>query len=209
MVAILVLLTFIGFIALDMVLHRHSVERAESPHRETNLRAVPIRAGRFPVPAPCTFVTANHLTAVLADNGMVVLRPDAVLTEAAGPGGAFTSALAGSHVRVGDPLYVLCSNRHALGVASPWDGRVVVGNGDSILFAPDNLAAAVREMRIGETMKSWWSAECDRLGMFLAGTGDLQGAMADGGEVRSGWIDALTRDEAVRFQTAFLDAKRH
>lgn len=209
MVAILVLLTFIGFIALDMYLHRHSAEMAASPARETNLRAVPIRASRFPAPAPGTFVTANHLTAVLADNGMVVLRPDALLTEAAGPGGGFTSALGGSHLRVGDPLYVLCSSRHALGVASPWDGRVIVGNGDSILFAPDNLADAVREMRIGEAMKSWWAEECDRLGTFLAGTGDLQGAMADGGEVRSGWIDALTRDEAVRFQAAFLDARRH
>jgi hypothetical protein len=206
MVAILVLLTFIGFIALDMFLHRHSLEGAGRPAWAAGLRAVPIRANRFPAPAPGTFVTANHLTAILADNGILVLRPDAMMSEAAGPGGAFSPASGETRVIAGERLYEMRTHHHALPVASPWSGRVVTSNGDSILFAPDDLADAIRRMRIGETLKTWWEEERERLGLFLAGTSDLEGAMADGGELRAGFVDALSAEEAERFRCLFLDA---
>ncbi|MEK8023060.1 MAG: hypothetical protein AAB229_04550 [Candidatus Hydrogenedentota bacterium] len=196
MVAILVILTFLGFIVLDIAIHRRKVEQHAG---------IPIRADRFPAPTQGTFVTSNHLTGLLALNGLIVLRPDSFLATAAGPDASFAPVESGTRLRAGKPLYTLRTQRHTLRIGAPCDGSVVSTNGDAVIFEADDLSGALRRMQIGGMMRKWWDAERERLGIFLAGTRDHVGAMADGGNLQSGFLDALTDAEAAEYSRLFLD----
>ncbi len=196
MVAILVVLLFIAFITVEIVMNRNG--SAEDVR-------LSIPPDRFPVPAEGVFVTGNHLTAVLAQNGRLIIQPDTFLTEAAGPGAGFLPAASDTTVREGDRLYELAAGQHRLEIAAPFDGRIVSSAESVVIFEPARLREAISSMKIGDAVTSWWHEERRRLARFLAQTPEMAGCMADGAELAPGFLTQLAPTDARRFGRIFLE----
>lgn len=193
MVALLVALMFLAFFLVDHVMHRRDLE---------TYGRVPVPVSRFSLPDAGTFVTTNHLTAVISEQGRFLVKPDAFLAEAAG--GAILEPASKGTVRAGDTLYRLSIEGQRLEVAAPFSGEILAVNGDTLLFHPRDTAAAVRGLLIGETLREWWSNECRRLSRFLGETETFAVSLADGGQIASGYLQHLSPAERRRFSRIFL-----
>lgn len=195
MVALLIASLFLAVLLVDLYRERHRPAVAE----------MAIRKDRFPLPGQGVFVTGNHLTAVLTGNGMIWLEPDSFARVAAGPRGIVKASSAGPAVHAGDPLFAVKAGDYEGSIAAPFNGEVVKASDDGILYRPNDLAAAVRSMRIGETAKEWWDEERHRLGRFLAEIHGEQFSLADGGDLVEGYAAHLPAVEFRRFSRIFLE----
>ncbi len=193
MVAVLVALSFLGFFLVDHWLHR----------RDPDLYGrVPVPVSRFSLPDPGTFVTSNHLTVVMSEAGRMLLKPDSFLSVALGA--ARIEPAAREHVHAGERLYNVSMDDVSLEVTAPFSGRVIATTGDTVLFQPDDTAAAVRKLFIGEALGEWWQTECRRLSRFLGETSTFSTSLADGGHLAAGYLGHLDPAEQRRFARIFL-----
>lgn len=199
MVAILVALTFVGFILVELVLHRRRAPAAG---------AIRIRPDHLACPPEGSFVTPNHLVAAMEGDCLAV-RPDPFLRKAAGADAGFETVVGGEEIDAGAPLFRVRSGNFALEVAAPFAGRVVENRAGAVRFRPRDLAAAVRSMRIGGELNRWWDEERTRLELFLGDSPAFAAAMPDGGDLAEGYLRLLPSSDVERFRRAFLAPTDH
>ncbi len=191
MVAILAVLTILGALAIDSVVLARSSRRASAVAR-------PIPIG-LPDPPRGLFVSRGHTWLRIADDGLLRVGIDELLSGALGTVDAVELPPPGTNLEKGDTLATLRVGRRTLGIPSPAAGRVLGGNGAALrdprrisadpygswlvsLAARDPLAA-LTPLSIGEQAVAFLRRELDRLADFLtpAETPERVPVMADGG----------------------------
>ena len=217
MTAILVAATILLFLSVDLVRARR--RRATAPAAAP----IAVRPQEFEVPEGL-FVGPGHTWARLEPDGSVLVGLDDFATRILGRIDRLEVAAAGSEVGHEDAAVVLHQNGKSVGFASPLEGTVTAvhtealqrparvhlepyGVGWLLRLQPRQLAAQLRELRLGAEARSWMQGELERFGEFLGRQmpADAVGATAqDGGLPISGVLEQLNGATWERFEAEFL-----
>ena len=217
MTAILVAATILLFLSVDLVRARR--RRATAPAAGP----IAVRPQEFEVPEGL-FVGPGHTWARLEPDGSVLVGLDDFATRLLGRIDRLEVAAAGAEVGHADAAIVLHQNGKSVAFASPLDGTVTAvhtetlqrparvhvepyGAGWLLRLRPRQLAAQLRELRLGAEARGWLQGEFERFAEFLGRQipADAVGATAqDGGVAISGVLEHLNASSWEQFEAEFL-----
>ncbi len=232
MVAILVVLTIVLFVAADLVVEWLRVRRAVPAAAPKPAGAFPdmilpkLQADRFMLPGGL-FFHRSHTWANLLFSGQVKVGVDDFLQRVLGHVDAITLPAVGAQVKEGQPLAVIRQGGRTATLRSPVDGVICAVNeevaklpslvkrdpytrGWLVAVRPANLAANFPRLMVGEQALSWLKSELDRLTQLLRSAlmqkGDalLGATAADGGVMVDGVLEHLDDETWSEFQSRFL-----
>jgi len=231
MVAILVVLTIIAFVAADIVLQKMRARRtATAPVARdavaTELLLPALQAERFALPGGI-FFHRGHTWANLLFSGQVKVGADDFLQKLLGRVDGVTLPPVGAEVKEGQPFAVLRQAGRSLTLLAPVNGVVCavnqeVGKAPSLLkrdpytrgwlvaIQPGDLGANLAGLVVGEKALGWLRSELGRVREFLvealaAHRDALVGATAaDGGLSADGLLERLDDDTWAAFESRFF-----
>jgi glycine cleavage system H lipoate-binding protein len=225
MVAILVLLTIIGFLTVDFLVERRNLRHAAlapAGARWPPSVRVPVDVAALPAGL---FVGPGHAWMELRPSGAVRLGADRVPLTLLGGVDSIETAPAGSVLHRGDTAAVLRMGNREVKLRTPVDGVVTAvntdlagrpealaerpfGGGWLVSLAPRDLGGAIRRMFVADGAAAWMRRELARLRDLLVGMGDgaLAGAtLPDGGLPVAGLAAKLTDDGWRTLTEALFD----
>lgn len=217
MTAILVAATILLFLSVDLVRARR--RQATAPAAAP----IAVRPQEFEVPEGL-FVGPGHTWARLEPDGSVLVGLDDFATRILGRIDRLEVAAAGAEVAHEDAAIVLHQNGKSVAFASPLEGTVEAvhteslqrparvqlepyGAGWLLRLRPRQLAAQLRELRLGAEARGWLQGEFERFAEFLGRQipADAVGATAqDGGVPISGVLEHLSATSWEQFEAEFL-----
>lgn len=223
MVAMFVILTFVGFIVADGIV-QYLEARKEKPALRSAQPAPPVAR---PVLPGGIFVGGGHTWVEVVRDGMARVGSDTFLTQLLGRIEAVDLPRPGQAVKRGEVLFVLCTGSQRAAVQAPVDGVVRRVNNElnahpQLLFEepydegwicevePRDLGADMALLRVGRAAQAWLSQEMDRFREFLIqhAQGRLALALPDGGDIRVGVLADVDADTWEAFQREFLQSGR-
>ncbi|HYJ33023.1 MAG TPA: hypothetical protein VE326_07350 [Candidatus Binatia bacterium] len=205
MVAILVLLTFITFVAAAWVVSRMRETAAEGVLDGEALRAPPVLA-TVPASGPSsTYLHPGHVRVRLTPDGLATVGPTAFASNFVGALARIEAPEAGMEFRQGEPAWTLVSNRNRrLTQVMPLDGTVVEVNREAadrrggtvpkatdwiLKIRPARLAENVQNLIRDSLTDAWEEAAALRMNAVLAPVGRVAN---DGGVWAENFGDALS-----------------
>jgi len=215
MVMVLVVLTFVAFIALDyFVFSRRHAEASSLALATVESAPEPLPAVRQRMPDGI-FLQPTFTWSRLGSLGEVYLGVHPMLAGLVGEGCALGVHSQGEHVAKGERLVTLSFGGRHLTVRSPLTGRVdhvndlgagktrwrdLEENDGGWLYRiqPESLAEEVPLWLVGERAAEWTRRQYNQLREYLQGAvadGRLGSVMADGGELPIGILEDM--DESV------------
>ena len=217
MTAILVAATILLFLSIDLLRARR--RRATAPAAAP----IAIRPQEFELPEGL-FVGPGHTWARLEPDGSVLVGLDDFATRILGRIDRLEVAAAGAKVGHEDAAVVLHQNGKSVAFASPLEGMVMAvhtealqrpvrvqgepyGAGWLLRLWPRQLAAQLRELRLGAEARTWLQSELERFGEFLGRQipADAVGATGrDGGVPIAGVLEQLNATTWEQFEAEFL-----
>lgn len=220
---ILVVLTFVVFIALDYFVFSRQHAEAAFPAHETRAAREPLPAVKQRMPAGI-FLQPTFTWSRFGSAGEAYVGVHPLLVSLVGDACQFETLEAGEHVGKGAPLVKLVQGGRKLTVRSPIAGRVehvnraVTGeaqwrdleeNNGGWLYRilPDRVAEAAPGWLSGEKAAEWTRAQYWALRGFLHDTladGHLGFVMADGGELPVGILEDMDESVWAGLETRFL-----
>lgn len=231
MVAILVVLTIVLFVAADLAVQRVRARRA-APAKAAggaspaDLILPGLQPERFNVPAGL-FFHPGHTWVNLLFSGHVKVGVDDFLQRLLGRVDAITLPPQGVEVKAGEPFAVLHQGARRLALLAPVSGVVAAVNGEVakapgllrrdpytrgwlVALQPQGLAAGLAGLTVGEGALSWLRAELARMRDFLRETLEAHrdavvgATAADGGLTADGLLERLDDAGWTEFQSRFL-----
>lgn len=226
MVAILVLLTILGFLTVDFLVERRRAHLAPAAApavvpRPPSVR-VPVDVAALPAGV---FDGPGHAWMELRPSGAVRLGADRIPLTLLGGVDSIETAPAGSVLHRGDTAAVLRKGEREVKLRTPVDGVVTAVNSDLagrpdslterpfgsgwlVSVAPKDLGGAIRRMFISDGAAAWMRRELARMRDLLVGLGDgaLAGAtLPDGGLPVAGLAARLSDDDWRALTDALFD----
>ncbi len=235
MVAMLLVLTILLFIAGDLLVRWVHARRARAalasqPGRPnlTELLLPSLQPERFVLPGGL-FFHRGHTWANLLFSGQVKVGVDDFIQRLLGRVDAITLPPLGLEVKQGQPFAVIRQGGRTATLRAPVDGVVCAVNGELarmpwllrrdpytrgwlVALRPSNLAANLRQLRVGEGALTWLKGELARLQEFLHITLTLKRdalvgvTAADGGLAADGLLERMDDEIWAEFQSKFLGA---
>ncbi len=221
MVALLVILTFIGFILADGIV-QYVEARKEKPAVRT---ATPARPVVHPALPGGVFVGRGHTWVEVVRDGMARIGGDAFLTQLIGRVERVELPQPGQAVSRGEPLFVLHAGARSAVIQAPVDGIVRRINSELQVrpqsladepyvagwvceVEPSDLGANMALLRIGRAAQEWIAQEMDRFREFLMqrANGKVALALPDGGDIRVGVLADVDLETWEAFQKEFLQS---
>lgn len=223
MVMVLVVLTFVVFIALDYFVFSRQHAEAAFPAHETRAAREPLPAVRQRMPAGI-FLQPTFTWSRFGSAGETYLGVHPLLVGLVGDACEFECLAAGEHVAKGAPLVRLAHGGRRLTVRSPIAGRVehvnpqVTGetrwrdleeNNGGWLYRilPEAVAPEVPRWLTGEQAAEWTRRQYGQLRAYLHDTladGHLGFVMADGGELPVGILEDMDESVWAGLESRFL-----
>jgi glycine cleavage system H lipoate-binding protein len=233
MVAILVVLTIILFVAADLVVQWVRLRRSRSamvarqvPAPVADLLVPALQPERFLVPAG-VFFHRGHTWANLLFSGQVKVGVDDFIQRVLGRVDGMTLPPVGVEVKQGQPFIALRQGGRTVMLPAPVDGVVCAVNSEIakapgivkrdpytrgwlVALRPTNLAANLARLSVGDSAMGWLKAELTRLQEFLVVSltirqDALVGATAaDGGIMADGILEHMDDEIWAEFQGKFL-----
>ncbi len=218
MVAILVILTVVAFVAIDAL---RVWRKARSLHTAGAAEPVHAFAG-VRVPRGL-FLDNAHGWVRLTESGELKVGLDELLTQALGGADRVDLPEPGTQVRKGQKLATIWRLGHKLDVIAPVSGRIVATN-DTVEYRPDVIGAdpygsgwlariwpadqsdALHGLRVGERAAAWLEGEIQRFAEFLSRhtSPELVGAtLPDGAHPVIGAALTLDEDSWKAFEHEF------
>jgi glycine cleavage system H lipoate-binding protein len=230
-VAILVVLTIVAFVAADVILQWARARRAPAscparPGNVADLLMPNLQAERFALPGGL-FFHRGHTWANLLFSGQVKVGADDFLQKLLGRLDAITLPPLGIEVKEGQPFVALRQGHRTVTLAAPVDGVVCAVNTEAakapgilrrdpytrgwlVAIRPRDLTANMPRLMVGEKSLSWLKVEAGRVRDFLGETLTMhQDALvgvtaADGGLSSDGLLERLDDERWDTFQSRFL-----
>jgi len=210
MVAILVFLTFITFVAAALVVSRMRDAATEGVLEGEALRAPPY-LGAASVLQATSYLHPGHVWVRLAPDGLATVGPSAFATNFVGALSRVEAPEAGMELRQGEPVWTLVSDKsRKLTQAMPLDGTIVEVNremadrrggaapkkSDWILkIRPARLAENVQNLIHGSLADAWQEAAGLRMNAALAPA--LGRVANDGGVWLENFGDMLSESDWI------------
>ena len=208
MVAILVVLTIIAFVAADVILQWVRARRApaSSSARADNVADLlmpNLQAERFALPGGL-FFHRGHTWANLLFSGQVKVGVDDFLQKLLGRIDAITLPPVGVEVKAGQPFVALRQGHRTATLTAPVDGVVCAINTEAakapgilrrdpytrgwlVAIRPKDLTANMSRLMVGEKSLSWLKVEAGRVRDFLGRNADDASGCSRGGDSRRRW----------------------
>ena len=219
MVALLVLLAFVAFLAADLYIqHRESRAQAGAPLLQSAFGPVREPAGAF--------LDDGHTWVVLETSGAAAVGFDDFARGALGKVDRVEFPAKGREVRRGEPLLTVSHGNRSAELVAPLDGVVLATNeraasslsradraqpsgepGWLVRLLPRSLSTDLRRLRIAEEARSWLAQEMERLQSLLArerGELALGELRPDGGCLRRGFLGESDEATWGLFRSEFL-----
>jgi len=223
MVAIFVLLTFLLFIAVDMLVLRAQKKKHPAFQGSSAIADLAVfTKGIFQAPLDL-FLSKGHTWAQKNDYGLIKVGIDEFILKALGKITLTKTAEEGQSLKKGDVLFEGSVNSKVLKFRSPVEGTVKFINpkilnkkitdpyGDDwgLLLTADNFAEEKNSLFTGNELKTFLNKEFSRLKDFLHAhtlRPELAGAtMLDGGNVVEGVVSSITDKGLEEFENDFLN----
>lgn len=232
MVAIFVVLMFLGFILADLTLQKLEARRAALALAPANATSSPARAAARPAirrdwpPLPgAVYLSENHAWLRPRPMGLFQIGVDALVGQAVGSVTRVVPPKVGSEVWAGAPLFQIAAGERLLTVAAPVSGRVVEVNGELqdrpelavqapyaegwvCGFLPSRLEEEKPVWRLGEKAAAWFEQEVRRFSDFLWTRFDSDLALGetslDGGIPAAGSLQSFDANDWKAFEIDFL-----
>lgn len=214
MVALLLTLSIIVFVAIELFVARGAQRTAEPD----------VLTMREPSPPESIFLSPHHTWVRLTTEGAIQLGIDDLLAQLLGPIESVWTAPPGAHLRPGDPVLRLRITGREVTVPSPTGGVIVHVNhrvlsapwvlshdayesGWVVVMRPDDYHATVSGRRIGKEARKWLSEEFRRAVDFLAGSSQVVGRpiLADGAVPNRGAVATLDAERFEEFKRSFVE----
>lgn len=235
MVAIFVVLMFLGFILADLVLQKVEARRAALAlvpagggiaSRRSSLR--PAIRDAWPTLPEAVYLSEGHSWLRPRPSGVFRIGPDALVGQALGSVTRVVPPKVGSEVWAGTPLFQMEAGDRVLTVAAPVSGRVVevnpelqdrpelavsepYGAGWVCTFLPSRLAEEKPVWRLGQEAVAWFEQEVQRFSEFLWTRFDSDLALGetslDGGVPAPGSLKVFDADTWKAFEIEFLSPR--
>ena len=210
MVAILVFLTFAGFILADYAMTRKRERLAA--------QSMVLAAGVDDAPAPArlaghrlpggVFVHGGHTWAFLQPSGEARVGIDQFAHGVIGRVDRIELPLPGAALRQGERAFTVVQGRKRIELVSPLDGIVAAVNQDPdalkgdpyqagwlLAIKPANLAHNLKKLRIAADAAAWLERETRRFAEFIAlhsaRPAEVGVTMQDGGQVAAGALEKV------------------
>lgn len=232
MVAIFVVLMFIGFILVDLVLQKLGGSRG-APALSLTARAVspsrpafrPFAPDGWPKLPEGVYLSEGHSWLQPKGQGEFQIGPDALIGQAVGSITRVIPPKVGSEVWCEAPLFHIEAGGRVLTVAAPVTGRVIAVNGELqdqpglvleapygdgwvCAFLPTRLAEERPVWRLGEKAAAWFEQEMQRFCQFLWTRFDSDLALGetslDGGLPAPGSLKGFDAGTWKAFELEFL-----
>ncbi len=232
MVAIFVVLMFLGFILADLALQKIEARRAALALAPAAGAVSPGRAATrpsirdaWPVLPEAVYLSEGHSWLRPRPGGVFQIGPDALVGQALGSVTRIIPPKVGREVWSGAPLFQIEAGDHVLTVAAPVSGRVVEVNGELqdrpelavqapykdgwvCEFLPSRLEEEKPVWRLGEKALAWFEQEVRRFSDFLWTRFDSDLALGetslDGGVPAAGSLKAFDAGTWQAFEIEFL-----
>jgi glycine cleavage system H protein len=232
MVAIFVVLLFLGFIMADLILQSVEARRA-APVLATAAGGMTAarKTGRpeilddWPVLPEAVYLAEDHTWLRPRPRGVFRIGPDALIGRALGAVTRIVPPKVGSEVWRGAPLFQIEAGERTLTVSAPVSGRIVEVNGELqdrpelaaqapysrgwvCGFLPSRLTEEKPVWRLGEKAGAWFEQEARRFSDFLWTRFESDLALGetslDGGLPARGSLQAFDPDTWKAFELEFL-----
>ena len=232
MVAIFVVLMFLGFILADLTLQKLEARRAALALVPANAAVPPVRGTARPAirrdwPAlpEAVYLSESHTWLRPRPMGLFQIGVDALVGQAVGSVTRVVPPKVGSEVWAGAPLFQIAAGERLLTVAAPVSGRVVEVNGELqdkpelavqapyaegwvCGFLPSRLEEEKPVWRLGEKASAWFEQEVRRFSEFLWTRFDSDLALGetslDGGIPAAGSLQSFDANDWKAFEIDFL-----
>ncbi len=221
MVALLVALTFIAAIVIDGLVRRGREVR-ETVELTSFARSAVKLAPAYPAGY---FLSEGHTWLNLRASGNLQVGLDEMIGRLVGKVTKVQFKNTGEEVRKGEPLAVLYQGEKKITLYSPIDGVIVqknlemektpqrfgvdsYKNGWFYQIKPKNLSEDLKNFKIAEKTKAWWSQELNRLREFVRGHVPQEAlagqTLADGGTSIDGLVEHFDTKTTEEFEAQFL-----
>jgi glycine cleavage system H lipoate-binding protein len=234
MVAILVVLTIVLFVAADLILQRVRARRASAvPARPREARVADLllpslQPERFALPGGL-FFHPGHTWVNLLFSGQTKVGVDDFVQRLLGKVDAITLPPVGVEIKEGQPFVAFRQGGRTAMLAAPIDGVVCAVNteltkapgllkrdpytrGWLVALQPRDLTADMSRLVVGDKALDWLRRELARFQDFLRETVAMQRDVlvgvtaADGGLTADGLLERLDEERWTEFQSRFLRA---
>ncbi|GAB4235636.1 MAG: hypothetical protein Kow00109_08930 [Acidobacteriota bacterium] len=216
MVAILVVLTIIAFLAVDGIIQYRRARR-----RQTQEGAV-AEAPVIPDAPADVLLAGNHAWLRMAPGGAFRIGLDSVLAGLLGRIDEVSTLPEGSRVRAGEPFLTLQVGGRRVSLTAPVSGRLQRVNpdldrekDDLASFAydtwvceiqPEELALEGAVLRMGEAARSWLRRQLNEIQELLLNEGVAAASLPDGGLLRRGALREADDRVWSEFSRKFLQS---
>ena len=222
MVALLVVLTLIGFVLADGVVQfvqarrRAAVATTERAFETFALDEVAVPGGLF--------LSPGHTWVALREDGKVRIGVDSLITGLTGKLSGFELPGTGSSLKAGEELFSAQFGDRQIGFVSPVAGTVTRVNQEAsdepplissspyrhwiCELEPAEVQNELRALRIGKNAVEWLQSELARMRSFLINS-RVEGlaavpAMPDGGSLAAGALRVVDTATVAEFESQFL-----
>jgi glycine cleavage system H lipoate-binding protein len=209
MVAILFVLTVVGFVAADLILRRREKAAEPGVAREPAALLPSLAVAELP---GGLFVHSGHTWARLDASGAVEVGLDGFARGILGRVDRFELPADGAQVRQGEPAFAALQGGKKIEFVSPVDGVVCAVNGQlnadpekarkypyekgwAFAIRPSNLSRDLKKLRIGAEASAWLLREVRSFAEFLslhrAVPVEVGVTLADGGIHAEGILESM------------------
>lgn len=222
MVALFVILTFVGFILADGIVQYVEARKEKAAGQPATAPIRPV--AQLAVPGGL-FLGRGHTWVEVVRNGMARIGGDSFLTQLMGRIDRVELPEPGRSVRKGEALFSLYSGARKAVIPAPVDGVIRSVNSELQLrpqtlqeepyndgwvceVEPRDLSAGMSLMRVGRAAQTWIREELDRFREFLnvQAHGQMAPGMVlpDGGDLQAGVLESVDDATWQAFQREFL-----
>jgi glycine cleavage system H lipoate-binding protein len=235
MVAILVLLTIVGFLLADWTVQLLQARRARfqlneagfAPQAATALleEGEDIQADPY-LPPRGLFFHQGHCWAQIEQEGMCRVGMDGLIAQLLGRIDAVTLPIIGTEVREGDTIARIRQGDHVLALKSPVDGTITGVNdrlklgqlrskpysdGWLAVIQPKSLGEDARKLVVGDEVVNWHKREFQRIADYFGSLPKLSSRLVydtgTGAPKLSSVMEKIEEPEWQRFQEMFMEGR--